>query len=118
MVFGILRKKPTSSEEVEEYIEIVPEETEKEKKIYVRVEKIKDEMDVIRVQKYLREGFIVFASIKEVKNRDLSELKRIIAKLKKTIIAMGGDMVGAGEDFLVLTPNFARVYRGMPEPKS
>jgi len=118
MVLGLIKKEKPKEVEMEEYIEISPEEVKEEKKIYIRVEKIKDETDVVRIQKYLREGYIVFASIKEIKQRDLSELKRVVEKLKKTIVAMDGDMIGAGEDFLVLTPSFARVYRGMPQPKS
>ena len=60
----------------------------------------------------MREGFIVLANIKEIRQRDLSELRRIIERLKKTIVALDGDMIGAGEEFLVLTPAFARIYRG------
>ena len=50
--------------------------------------------------------------IKELRETDINELKRSVDKLRKTCIAMSGDMVGLDEDFLVITPNFARVYRG------
>ncbi len=115
MVFGLFKRKkkpePVVSEE-EEYIEILPEQTQQERKMWVRIEKVLDTNDVPRIQRYLREGYIVFLKIKEVKQRDLSELKRIIERLKKTVLAMNGDMVGVDEDFLVITPSTAGIYRG------
>ena len=40
------------------------------------------------------------------------ELKRAINKLKKTIEVIGGDIAGLGEDYVILTPSFAEIYRG------
>ncbi|MCD6483210.1 MAG: cell division protein SepF, partial [Candidatus Aenigmarchaeota archaeon] len=59
----------------------------------------------------LREGYIVFVSIKDLKDRDLSELKRAIDKLKRTVLALNGDIVGVEEDFIVLTPGYAKIAR-------
>ena len=42
----------------------------------------------------------------------LIELKRAVDKLKKTCVAMDGDIIGVDEDFLVLTPNYAKIWRG------
>ena len=39
------------------------------------------------------------------------ELKRAINKIKKTCDAIEGDIAGFGEDWIVVTPSFARVYR-------
>ncbi|HDJ96638.1 MAG TPA: DUF552 domain-containing protein [Candidatus Aenigmarchaeota archaeon] len=110
MVLGILKKKPEVEEE-EEFLEIQPESIGGEKKILIRVDNVRDYADLPRVQKYLREGYIVFLKIREVRNRDLTELKRIVEKLRKTVEAMNGDIVGVDEDFLILTPSFAKVQR-------
>ena len=50
-------------------------------------------------------------NIKPLKNKDLVELKRAINKLKKTCDAVGGDIAGFGDDYLVVTPSFASIYR-------
>ncbi|MBR9700299.1 cell division protein SepF, partial [Candidatus Woesearchaeota archaeon] len=46
-----------------------------------------------------------------LKDRDLVELKRAINKLKKTCDATEGDIAGFGEDFIVITPSFAKIHR-------
>ena len=78
----------------------------------VRVEILKDFADINRVQAMLREGTIVFLKIKDLRQKDLTELKHAVDKLKKTCIAMDGDIIGVDEDFLVLTPNYAKIWRG------
>ena len=60
----------------------------------------------------LREGYtIALINIKPLKNKDLVELKRAISKLKKTCDAIEGDIAGFGEDWLVVAPSFATIYR-------
>ena len=96
--------------EEEEYIEI--EKEEEGRKYNVMIESLDDYRDVERVQKLLREGNIIFLKIKALKDKDLGELKRSVSRLKKTIMASNGDIVGVDENFLVLTPQHVKVYRG------
>lgn len=108
LIFGREREK---EEEKEDFLEIekLPEE---KRKISVRVENLEEYGDTERVQRLLREGNIIFLKIKPLKEKDLGELKRSIAKIKKTCGAMNGDIVGIDENFLVITPDFAKIYRG------
>ena len=46
-----------------------------------------------------------------MKDKDIVELKRTINKLKKTCDAIEGDIAGISEDWIVVTPSFARVHR-------
>jgi len=80
--------------------------------VTVRIETLKDLMDTDRIQYLLREGNIVFLNMGGLRRRDLSELKRSVEKLKKTVAAMDGDIIGVDEDFLILTPKSARIHRG------
>jgi SepF-like predicted cell division protein (DUF552 family) len=107
MVFGRIGKK-----EEEEFVEIDPSAIAEEKVINVRVEKLQDFVDADRIQQLVREGNVVFVKIKDLRSKDISELKRAVERLKKTCMAMNGDIIGVDEDFLVLTPQFARIYRG------
>ena len=109
MVVKNIIKKP-KKEEIEEFIEIEPHK--EETKVNVRVETLRDYIDTDRIQQLVREGNVVFLKIKELRNRDMNELKRAVDKLRKTCTAMDGDIVGVDEDFLVITPNFAKIYRG------
>ena len=103
-------KKKKEEEGKEEIIEVKPVPSG-ERKVYVKVEKLKDFSDTNRIQNLLREGYIVFVNIKEIKERDLSELKRCVDKMKRTVLALNGDIVGVEEDFIILTPGFARIER-------
>ena len=105
-IFGI-----GSREEVEEYVELDFDEEKNDGTVYIVVEKLDSSSDVDRVKRLLREGFIVFVSIKAMKERDMSELKRAISSLRKTCAAINGDIVGVSDEWVIVTPSFARVYR-------
>ncbi|HIQ49921.1 MAG TPA: cell division protein SepF [Nanoarchaeota archaeon] len=80
-------------------------------KIPIKIERLEDFSDTERIQKLVREGAIVFIKIKTLKEKDISELKRAIEKLRKTIIAINGDIAGIEEDWIVLCPSFAHIVR-------
>ncbi|MEM5802207.1 MAG: cell division protein SepF [Candidatus Aenigmatarchaeota archaeon] len=105
-------KSKKAEESGEEYVEIPESILSGEQKLNVRIENLRDFLDTDRIQQLLREGNIIFLKIKDLRNRDITELKRSVDKLRKTCLASGGDIVGVEEDFLILTPNFAKIYRG------
>ncbi len=81
-------------------------------KIIVRPYAIEDFTDIKQVIDDLRDGYtIALVNIRSLKDKDLVELKRAVNKLKKTTDAMEGDIAGFGDDFLVITPSFAQIYR-------
>jgi SepF-like predicted cell division protein (DUF552 family) len=82
-----------------------------EGKIPIKIDKIEDFSDSDRIQKIIRDGSIVLVKIKALKDKDLSELKRAIDKLRKTCVAINGDIAGIDEDWIILTPSFAHVAR-------
>lgn len=108
-----------ASEEVEEeYLEL---DTSAKKagnsKIVVRPFVMDDFSDVKDIVDTLREGYtIALVNIRSLKDKDLVELKRAINKLKKTTDATGGDIAGFGDDYIVVTPSFAEIYRSKDAP--
>ena len=81
-------------------------------KINVRPFVITDFGDIKPVLDSLREGMtIALINIKQLKERDIVELKRAVNKLKKTCDAIEGDIAGFGEDWIVVTPSFAQIHR-------
>jgi len=97
----------------EEYVEIDTEaERDKTSKIIVRPFVMEDFSDIKEILDSLREGYtIALINIKPLKDKDLVELKRAINKLKKTCDAIDGDIAGFGDDYVVVTPNFAEIFR-------
>lgn len=99
--------------EEEAYVELGPQKEEGKSKIIVRPFMIEDFEDIKQILDSLREGYtIALINIKPLKDKDLIELKRAVNKLKKTTEAIEGDIAGFGEDYIVVTPSFASVYRG------
>ena len=109
-IFG--EKAPTG----EEYIEVdIAKDIGKKSKIVIRPFVLKSFEDVNFILEVLREGYTVaLIDIKQLRNKDIIELKRAIAKLKKTVDALEGSMAGFGENVLIATPSFAKIYRAEP----
>ncbi len=80
-------------------------------KIGISIEKLDDFADTDRVLKVVREGSLVFLKIKALKEKDLGELKRAVEKLKKTVLAQNGEIIGVEQDWLILAPEHARVMK-------
>ncbi|AOV95050.1 hypothetical protein AQV86_03955 [Nanohaloarchaea archaeon SG9] len=115
MALGFLKKDGEDSEDNEmiedEFVELDAEVSEREKKVVVRAETLKEFDDVENVQEHLRNEHIVWVNIKPLKNRDMSKLKRAVKRLKKTVKAVDGDVAGVDEDWVVVTPSYAKIER-------
>lgn len=101
-------------EPVEDYIEIDLGRSEiKKGKILIRPFVLKVFEDINPVLNILREGYtIAVIDIKPIKSKDIVELKRAIAKLKKTADALEGSVAGFGENIIIAAPSFAEIYKG------
>ncbi|PIN81671.1 hypothetical protein COV13_00545 [Candidatus Woesearchaeota archaeon CG10_big_fil_rev_8_21_14_0_10_32_9] len=81
-------------------------------KVIVRPFVMEDFSDIKNVLETLREGnTICLLNISPLREKDMIELKRAINKLKKTIEAINGDIAGFGEDYIVVVPSFAEIYK-------
>ncbi len=98
--------------EEEGFIEVDESLLEEKEEINLKIENLNSFADVERIQQSLREGNVVFVKIKDMRDKNLEELKKCVDRLKKTCMAMNGDMAIAHDDFLILTPEFVRIYRG------
>ncbi len=107
---AIFGKQPDSNPE--DRIELDENVFKEERNVSVGVENLTAFSDVERIQEKFREGKLIFLRIKEMRENDINELKRSVERLKKTINASDGDIVGVDEDVLIVCPPFARVFRG------
>ena len=97
----------------EDYVEIDTDVDKGPKaRVLVRPFFIEDFADIKPALDALREGTtIALINIRPLKDKDIIELKRAVNKLKKTCDAIEGDIAGFGEDWIVVTPSFAQIYR-------
>ena len=108
---GIIKEKEAVLSE--DYVELEADLRESKAKVIIKpftLAKFDDVRDILSV---IREGFtIAVLNIGPLKEKDMTELKRAIDKIKKTVEANEGDIAGFGENFLIATPSFAKVSRG------
>ena len=107
------RKMFGSGDGEDDYVEIDLESVKpKENKVVVKPFVLRSFENLDEILNSLREGYtIAVIDIKPLKTKDIIELKRTVNKLKKTCDALGGDIAGFGDDWIVVTPSFAQVYR-------
>ncbi len=113
-----ISKKGVSDEEdfdemEQDYVELDTESHKKEEsEVLVKTFKIEDFSDIKPILRALREdNTIALIDIKDLKDKDLVELKRAINKLKKTTDAIDGDIAGFSEDHIVAVPSFAQIVK-------
>lgn len=113
MLRGFLKRRDDSSEGSEvDYIELEGSSAEQSGHLLIKIATLREFSDTEAIQNELRKGHIVWTKIKPLKDKDMTELKRAVDRLRKTCIAVNGDIAGVDEDYLVLTPQNVRVHRG------
>ena len=94
----------------EESVEL-PVEQEAMQQIMVRIETLRDFVDIDRIGRLVKEGNIVFLKTKELQRKDLGEFQNCVQKLKRMSNQFGFDLAGTEEGYLVVTPTFAKIQR-------
>lgn len=112
MIFDKIKRAFSSHENDPEYIEIDLGKEVRKSKVLVRPFVLKSFEDVNVILNSLREGYTIgIIDIKPLRSKDLIELKRAISKIKKTADALEGTIAGFGENIIIVTPQFADIYR-------
>jgi len=114
MVFKGIKKVFGGSrgDEGSEYIEIDLGREMKKAKVIVRPFILKSFEDINPILNALREGYtIAIIDIKQLRSKDVIELKRAISKIKKTADALEGSIAGFGENVIIVTPQFADIQK-------
>jgi len=123
MPFDFLKKdreKKSSSENVieDDFVELDAEMEKGNKKVVIRAETLQEFDDIEDVQDHLRDDHVVWINIAPLKNKDMTNLKRAVNRLKKTIKAIDGDMAGVDENWIVACPSYAEIARSTKEKGS
>jgi len=112
MVFDRIKKAFGGASDEPEYIEIDLGREAKKSKVIVRPFVLKTFEDVTPILNSLREGYtIAVIDIKQLRSRDVIELKRAISKIKKTVDALEGSIAGFSENIIIVTPQFADIFK-------
>ena len=117
MVFNL--KKLLGKEGGDEYLEIDVNSSEpQENKVIVKPFILRQFDDINEILNSLREGYtIAVIDIKPLKTKDVIELKRAVAKIKKTVDALEGSIAGFGDNVVIATPAFAKIHKTIVQQK-
>ena len=120
MPFDFLKKdgnKEDSSDTVveDDFVELDAQMKEGGKKVVIRAETLQEFDDIEKVQEHLRNDHVVWINIAPLKSKDMTNLKRAVNRLKKTIKAIDGDMAGVDESWIVACPSYAEIARSTKE---
>ncbi len=110
-IFGGNEESSIEKLEPDEYVELEPGNETKNRKVRIKVVTLHEFKDAEQVQKMLRNGDIVWVKIAPLKQKDMTDLKRAIERIKKTVRSIDGDVAGIDEEWLVATPHYAHVHR-------
>lgn len=122
-LFSSIKKRLMPSEEEEipeedtggEYVEIDQSVREERSRLVIKPTILEDFEDIKPILDDLRHGnIVVLVNIKPLKDKDLVELKRAINKLKKTTEAVNGEIAGFGDDYIVVCPPNATIFKAKP----
>ncbi len=109
------RKEKYVEDDADDYLSLSETDTKthsEEKILDVKVfvlddyENIRDILDIIRGEKTL-----CLIDIHLLRNKDPDELRRAVDKLKKTIEAIGGELVGFHENWVLAAPNTVHIHK-------
>ena len=95
---------------IEDYTEI-SEEPSSVRKTKIRIEKLRRFTDTDTIIRAVREGHIVFAMINELKNENQDELKHAISKIKTCCVTVDGNIVGVGDQWIIVSPKGVAIER-------
>lgn len=114
MGLKIFDKRQSDKDDTDTYVEVdsMGLDGRRNASTTIRVEKLSTFEDTERILRAVRNGDIVFLKIKSLRDKDIGELKRCVERMKKSVIANNGDIVGVEQDWLILTPLSIAVDRG------
>ncbi len=97
--------------EEDDYVELEAVNDGEGSQVKIRVATLNEYGDSQQVQDLLRDGNIVWVKIKPLKSKDMTDLKRAIDRIKKTVRSLDGDIAGIDEEWLIATPAYAHIHR-------
>jgi SepF-like predicted cell division protein (DUF552 family) len=78
----------------------------------IRTSVLEEFADTEAILSHFRKGnTIMLIKIRHLREKDMSELKRAISRLKTHCQTCGADMAGIDEDWLVMAPSSAKIVR-------
>lgn len=80
-------------------------------KMRIKFHEPSDFGDVAKIQEDIRAKDLLLVNIRQLRQNDMELLKRIVGQLKKTCTAVGGSIIGIGDNYLIVMPRNVQVHK-------
>jgi len=80
-------------------------------KVYLRALPLRNLDDVDTVKREVESGNILILRVSPLAKKSIEDIKRAVNELCKFTESVGGDIARLGEERVVITPSFVRIWR-------
>jgi len=109
-VFGRSRKPEGSAAEGKETKPIVPAAAVPEK-VYLKALPLRDLEDVEMIKQEVKSGNVLILKVSPLAKKSIDDVKTAVGQLMEFTQSVGGDIARLGEERVVITPAFIRIWR-------
>jgi SepF-like predicted cell division protein (DUF552 family) len=109
-MFDFMKKPQENTEEITDFTEL-PDVVESRDQVKVVIEKLDSYIDSDRILRKAKSGSIVIAKMKDLKEKNIDELKNAINKIKTSTSMFKGDVVGVSDEWVIITPPSVEIKR-------
>ena len=109
-VFGKGRKEGEEQAVEEQSKPVVPAAAPSEK-VYLKALPLRDLEDVETVKQEVRSGNVLILKVSPLARKSIDDVKTAVSQLTEFTQSVGGDIARLGEERVVITPAFIRIWR-------
>jgi len=80
-------------------------------KIYLKALPLRDLEDVDVVKREVKEGNILILKVSPLAKKSIDDVKKAVSELLEFTQLVGGDIARLGEERVVITPSFIKIWR-------
>lgn len=81
-------------------------------KVYLKALPLRDLKDVDVIKREVKSGNILIVRIIPLAKRSIDDVKQVVSELSEFTQLVGGDIARLGEERIVVTPPWVRIWRG------
>jgi len=113
----ILGRKKREEPQAEAEMEEVQPQAPLPPKVYLKALPLRNLEDVDLIKNEIKLGNILVIRVTPLAKKSIDDVKRAVGELNEFVQTFGGDMARLGEERVVITPPFVRIWRRRSTPE-
>jgi SepF-like predicted cell division protein (DUF552 family) len=87
------------------------------KKVYLKALSLHSLDDLVKIKAEIESGNIMIVKIGPLTQKSVEDVKKAVSELSEFVEKVGGDIARLGEDRVVVTPSFVKIWREPPQQR-